>query len=106
MFQRVVVPSSSVAEERSRRLRRQQKAADDLAHYWQHLFVVCISVALAQLWAAYTVNKMTRVADSLNAPRPKDNLASLVCVSVAAMMVMFAFGLPLYLPNAGFRVIT
>jgi hypothetical protein len=106
MLERVVGHRCSAAEERARRLRRQQKSADDLAHYWQHLFVVCISVALAQLWAAYTVNKMTQVADSLKAPRPKDSLASLVCVSVAAMMVMFAFGLPLYLPNAGFRVIT
>lgn len=91
---------------RADRLRRQQKTADSILHYWEHLFVVCISVALAQLWAAYTVNKMTQATVRLGAPQPRDNLASLVLVSLGAMLVLAALGMPMYLPNAGFRVLT
>lgn len=81
-------------------------AAEDVLHYWEHLFVVCISVALAQLWAGYTVNKMTQATTKIGAPKPKDSLPSLVFVSAGAMLLLVGLGLPIYLPNAGFRVIT
>lgn len=100
----MAIPPCDCANRRRQRHQQHTKCAESFWHYWEHLIVVCISVSLAQLWAAYTVNKMTLASERLGVPKPRDSILTLVLVSVVAMLLMLFAGLPMHLPVAGFRV--